>query len=94
MFYKKYSSFSIDPRGRSAVTAGSDHYFHTCSLFVRQSVPTFQNLTKQNNMQVKKVIATGRTVGLAEWIIDDICLVNVIFKWFLQSFISCALCTY
>ena len=39
-------------------------------LSVRPSVPIFQNLTKQNNFQVRIVIATGWTVGLAEWIID------------------------
>ena len=33
-------------------------------------LPTFQNLPKQNNFQVRIVIATGDTVGLAEWIID------------------------
>ena len=35
------------------------------------SVPTFQNLAKQNKVQARIVIATGGTVGLAEWIIDD-----------------------
>ena len=34
--------------------------------FVRPSVPTFQNIAKQSRI----VIATGGTVGLAEWIID------------------------
>ena len=38
---------------------------------VRPSVPTFKNLAKQN--KVKTMIATGETVGLAEWIIDDKC---------------------
>ena len=45
--------------------AGSDHYFHNCA--------------KQNNFQVKIVIATGGTVGLAEGIIDDTCLVILEF---------------
>ena len=36
--------------------------------FVRPSVS--QNLAKQNNSQVRIVISTGGTVGLAEWIID------------------------
>ena len=35
---------------------------------------TFQNLAKQNNFQVKIVIATGGTMYLAEWIFDDTCL--------------------
>ena len=40
---------------------------------VRPSVPTFQNLEKQN--KAKPMFATGETAGLAEWIIDDTCLV-------------------
>ena len=36
---------------------------------VRPSVPTFQNLVKQN--KVKTMLTTGEIVGLAEWIIDD-----------------------
>ena len=35
-------------------------------------VPTFQN-----KLQAKTMLATGETVGLAEWIIDDICLVLI-----------------
>ena len=69
--------FVFDPR----VTAGRDHYyFCTCCLYVRPRpsvrtyVRNFQNLAKQN-VQAKKVIATIGTVGLAEWIIDDTCLV-------------------
>ena len=42
---------------------------------VRPSVPTFQNLAKQNKFQAKTMFTTGKTVGLAEWIINDICLV-------------------
>ena len=34
------------------------------------SIPTFQNLAKQNNFQTRIVMATGGTVGLAAWIID------------------------
>ena len=37
--------------------------------------PSVQNRLKQNNFQVKNEIATGKTVGLAEWIIHDTCLV-------------------
>ena len=36
------------------------------------TVPTFQNLSKQNNFQLKIVLATGGNVGLVEWIIDSI----------------------
>ena len=60
--------------------AGSDHYFRTWCLSFLPSVPTFQNLAKQTNSQVRIVIATGGTVGLAEWIIDVIhvlCLSNL-----------------
>ena len=42
---------------------------------VRPSVPTFQNnLAMQNNFQLRIVMATGGTVGLAEGIIDDTCV--------------------
>ena len=61
----------IDPRGRPTVTAGIDHYFRTCCLSVRTSVPIFQYLAKQNKVQASIVIATGVNVGLAEWIIDS-----------------------
>ena len=40
---------------------------------VRPSVSTFQNITIQNK------VAIGETVGLAEWIIDDTCLVAILF---------------
>ena len=61
----------IDRRGRPTVTSasGSDHLLRTCCLSVRPS--TFKkNLAKQNNFQVRIVIATGVTMGLPEWIID------------------------
>ena len=54
----------FDPLGQPTVT-------HMSS--VRPSVPTFQNLVKQN--KVKTMFAPGETVGLAEWIIDDTCIV-------------------
>ena len=63
----------VDPRGRPTVTADSDHCFCTCSPSV---CPHF---SKQNKVQVKTMIATGETLGLAKWIIDDTCL--VIFSW-------------
>ena len=55
----------FDPRGRLTVTAGSDHLFHTCSLYVHAQ-STFQILEKQNKFQVRIVISTGETVGMAE----------------------------
>ena len=45
---------------------------------VRPSVSTLQNRAKQKHFQVKKVIAPGGTMGLAERIIDDTCLFIVI----------------
>ena len=44
---------------------------------VRPSFPTFQDIAKQNKTRLKIMIAIGWTVGLAEWIIDDICLFQV-----------------
>ena len=70
----------IDPLGRPTVPAGSDHCFHTCCPSVRTSVPTFQNLAKQKKYQVKTMFTTGKTIDLAEWIIDDTCLVCATFK--------------
>ena len=68
---KLLNGAQIDPLGQPTVTAGRDHYcFCTCC----PSVPTFQNLAKQN--KAKTLFATGETVGLAEWIIDDTCLVS------------------
>ena len=37
---------------------------------IHEADPPFQNLSKQTNFQVRIVIATGGTVGLAEGIID------------------------
>ena len=67
----------IDPRGRPTVTAGSDHCFCTCRPFVSPSVRPYvrPHFSKQNKFQAKTMFATGETVGLAEWIIDDTCLV-------------------
>ena len=42
------------------------------------SVQIFKNLAKRNKFQVRIVIAIGGTVGLAEGIIDDACLVVVV----------------
>lgn len=51
---------------------GSDHYFHPS-----RPSPLFTILQRiSNNFFVKVVIANGGTRGLAEWIIDDNCLVD------------------
>ena len=55
-----------DPLGQPTIPAGSDQYFCICCPSVRSH---FSNLEK------KLMVATGETVGLAEWIIDDTCLV-------------------
>ena len=59
--WKGIDSFFIDPLVQPIVTASSDYYFRTCCLYVRQYVcpHIFQNLARQNNSQVKIVIATG-----------------------------------
>ena len=41
---------------------------HVFAQVVRPSIPTFQN---KNKSQAKTMLATGGTVHLAEWIIDD-----------------------
>ena len=43
-------------------------------------VHTFHNLAKQNNFQVKMVITASGTLGQAEWIIDNTCLVKAVSK--------------
>ena len=54
---------------------------------VRPSVSTIQNLAKLN--KVKTIFATGETVGLAEWIIDDTCLVSSYnFNFSIKTYIS------
>ena len=55
----------FDPLGRPKVTIGSDY--------------CFQNLAKQNKFQAKTMLTTDENVGLAEWIIDDTCLVDLCF---------------
>ena len=58
----------IDPFGQPTITASRDHCFCT---HVRPSPLFKSNTTIQKN--------NGETVGLAEWIIDDTCLVFCIF---------------
>ena len=64
----------VDPRGRPTVTAGNDHYFRTCCLYVRPSVrpsPLLKISQNKTKVQAKLVFVIGGTVGLAEWIIED-----------------------
>ena len=58
------------------VMTGTDHCFDKCRTSVRLSVPTFQNLAKQNKFKAKTTFTNGVTVGLVEWIIDDTCLID------------------
>ena len=61
--------YFIDPLGQPKITAGRDNCFRTCC----PSVLFKSRKTKQQ----KTMFATGVTVGLAEWIIDDTCLVFI-----------------
>ena len=70
---RKLPTAVFDPRGRPTFTAIRDHCFCTCGPFVRP------HYSKENKFQAKHMFATGETVGLAEWIIDDTCLVSGIF---------------
>ena len=45
-------------------------FTHIVRSYVRSSSP----LLKQNKCQAKAIFDTGETVGLAEWIIDDTCV--------------------
>ena len=58
--------------------AGSDNCFLHMSS-VRPSVRL--HFSKQIKFKAKTIFATGETVGLAEWIIDDTCLVLSYFRW-------------
>ena len=64
----------FDPHGRPTITAVVIIIFHMSSVR-----PNFQNLAKQNEFQVKTMFTTNETVGLAEWIINDTCLVFSLF---------------
>ena len=44
-------------------------------VFAHVVRPHFSKYTKQNKFQAKTLFTTGQTVDLAEWIIDDTCLV-------------------
>ena len=78
-----FLKINFDPLGPPTVTAGRDHCFCICRPSVRIFVPTFQNPAKQN--KAKTMFATGETVGLAQWIINDTCLVKVIIEWYLMK---------
>ena len=55
---------------------------------VRPSVrPHFSKSSKTSKFQVKTIITTGETVGLAEWIIDVTCLIAVKLAKFLKGYL-------
>ena len=56
---------NIDPRGRPTVMAGSEHHIHNCRQFVCNH---FSKSTKTDPHRLTDC-------RLAEWIIDDFCLV-------------------
>ena len=69
-------NFAIDLLGQPKVTAGRDHCFRICCPSVRRFVRTSTStLFKSRKTKQKTTFATGVTMGLAEWIIDDTCLV-------------------
>ena len=63
------------------LTAGSDNQFQTCP-FVRPTNFSKSCKTKQLSSQI--MLTTGGTVGLAEGIIDDTCVVMLISSSFLH----------
>ena len=71
----------IDPRGRPTVPSGSIIivFAHVVRSYVCPS-----HFSKQNKFQAKTMFITGETVGLAEWIIDDTCLVSILLEYLLQ----------
>ena len=66
-----------DPQSRLVVITVFTHVVRP----IRPSVPTFQNLVKQNKCQVRAIFTIGETVCLAEWIIDA----PVLFKFYFFS---------
>ena len=74
----KFHFYSIDPRGRPQSRLVVITIFTQSFLpYVRKSVPKLQN---------QATSTTGRDCGLAEWIIDDNCL--VIFSFSVEHKIS------
>ena len=74
--------FSFDPLGRPCITAGSDHYIHTCRPSVLTFTHTFQFRPKKTNPHCRL------NCGLATWIIDYSCYIF----WVLQErilFLAC-----
>ena len=64
-YYVKILIHEADPQS---------HCFLTC-----RPSSVRPHFSKQNIFQTKTMVATSETVGLAEWIIDDTCLVIKIY---------------
>ena len=47
------------------------------------------NFSKQNKFQAKTMFTTGETVGMAEWIIDDTCLVSTLILYLFSNYTIC-----
>ena len=75
----------FDPLGQPKVTAGRDNCFRTCCPSVRSYILFKSRKTKQQNT----IFATGVTMGLAEWIIDDTSLVTNLKCTLKNNFQSC-----
>ena len=73
--YVKAEISIFNSLGQPTAKAGRDHCFRTCFPYVRTYGPPSQLFKSSKTKQQKTMFATGVTVGLAEWIIDDTCLV-------------------
>ena len=75
----------IDPLSRPTITAESDYCFYICypdvPPYVRTSVPTFQNLTKQTNFKRKQCLLL---VGPWVWSSGSL-MTPVLYILFLQT---------
>ena len=61
--------YVLDPLDQPTVTTGIDHCFRTCPFYM-SVIAILQNLAKKTNVKRKQCSI------LAEWIIDDTCLVS------------------
>ena len=56
-------------------------FIHSANPKSRHMLSVRPHFSKQNKLQAKTMVATGETVGLAEWIIDDTYLVILTFDY-------------
>ena len=89
-----FSFLTFDPRGRPPVTGSRYHYLRTCCLSVRPSVRPYVRQKSGNTKQSSSENSDRyllRTVGLAEWIIDDTHVLPIFFLVQLFPFRSASL---